>query len=97
VQTPLWQSLPVLQAFKLAHLVAQEPPQSVSVSVPFLTLSLQLPAVHRLLVQTPLVQSLPALQDKPAPQRLQLDEPPQSTADSPPFFTLSLQAGVAHK
>jgi hypothetical protein len=97
LQTPLWQSLPMLQAFKSAHLVPHEPPQSTSVSVPFFTLSLQLPVVQRLLVQTPLTQSLPAVQAKPPAQRVQLDEPPQSTADSPPFLTLSLHAAVAHR
>jgi hypothetical protein len=97
LQTPLWQSAPTLHAFKSAHFVPHEPPQSTSVSVPFFTLSLQLPAVHMLPLQTPLKQSLPAVHDRPPAQRVQLDVPPQSTADSPPFLTVSLQAAVAHR
>jgi hypothetical protein len=97
LHTPLVQSPPTLHAFKSAHFVAQDPPQSTSVSVPFLALSLQLPVVQTLLVQMPLTQSLPALHEKPPAQRLQLEEPPQSMADSPPFLTLSLHAPVAQR
>jgi hypothetical protein len=97
LHTPLWQSPPLLQAFKSAHLVPHEPPQSTSVSLPFFTPSLQLPEVQMLLVHTPLEQSLPALHDRPPAQRAQLEAPPQSTADSPPFLMLSLHAGAAHR
>jgi hypothetical protein len=77
--------------------VLHEPPQSTSVSLPFLTPSLQLPDVQTLLVQTPLEQSLPVVHDRPPAQRVQLEVPPQSTADSPPFLTVSLHAGTAHR
>src|SRR4029079_2211714 len=39
-QTPLWQSPEAAHALPSAHLLGQEPPQSVSVSVPFLIVSL---------------------------------------------------------
>jgi hypothetical protein len=37
VQTPSWQSAPVPHFLPSAHFVAQLPPQSMSVSVPFCT------------------------------------------------------------
>lgn len=43
LQSPLWQSPAILQSFELAH-GGQEPPQSTSVSLPFLIPSLQLGA-----------------------------------------------------
>ena len=43
--------------------------------------------------KTLLLQSEPALQAEPAPQRLQAVAPPQSTSVSPPFWTRSLQEG----
>jgi hypothetical protein len=94
LHTPLTQSVPAAQALKSAHLLAQPPPQSTSVSEPFFAPSLQLPVVQKLAEQMPLTQSLPAVQDSPPAQRPQLDEPPQSTADSAPFFTTSAQVGT---
>ena len=56
-QVLLAQSASTLQTLVTAHLVAHEPPQSTSVSVPFLTTSVQVGTAHLLAVQTPLVQS----------------------------------------
>ena len=42
--TPLWQSEPALHVLPAAHLPQLAPPQSTSVSVPFLTKSVQLGA-----------------------------------------------------
>src|SRR3954470_11600026 len=44
VHTPLEQSLPMVQARPVAHLVTHEPPQSTSVSVPFFAPSVQVGA-----------------------------------------------------
>jgi hypothetical protein len=41
VQTPLWQSLACVQIFPSPHFDAHDPPQSLSVSVPFFVLSEQ--------------------------------------------------------
>ena len=59
-------------AFPLAHAAQLAPPQSVSVSVPFLTPSLQLELEHRLAVHTPLTQSEPIPQILPETQAEQL-------------------------
>ena len=83
------QSLPSAQRF----VGAQEPPQSTSVSVPFLTTSRQVGTWQMLLMQTPLVQSDEAPQSLPS---LHLVEqlPPQSTSVSVPFFAESVQVGT---
>jgi len=41
-QLPLWQSAFTAHSLPFAHFVAQEPPQSTSVSLPFLNVSVQL-------------------------------------------------------
>jgi hypothetical protein len=41
-QLPLWQSALIAHTLPFAHLVAHEPPQSTSVSLPFLNVSVQL-------------------------------------------------------
>ncbi len=65
------------------------PPQSASVSLPFLTLSVQLGPAQLPLSQIPLRQSLLALQAFPVKHWLQ-PGPPQSTSDSLPFLTRSV-------
>jgi hypothetical protein len=83
-----------MQAFKLPHLVEQDPPQSTSVSLPFLAVSVQLLVVQVLPTHSVLRQSAPAEQTLPPAQRTQPDVPPQSTSDSEPFLITSLQAGA---
>jgi hypothetical protein len=77
-------------------LVVQLPPQSTSVSLPFL-----IPSPHELPRQLPLeqlllAQSVDTLQVLVVAQREQLVAPPQSTSDSPPFLTASEQVGARH-
>jgi hypothetical protein len=62
----------------------QLPPQSVSLSVPFLTPSEQLAARHTLAVHTPLAQSELIAQPRPVLQAPQVP-PPQSTSVSLPL------------
>ena len=88
-QSPLiWQVLP------MRHLVAQVPPQSMAVSVPFLIPSLQVPegATQRPPVQVALLQSAPTPQVLPL-AHLVMHEPPQSTSLSLPFLMPSVQVG----
>ena len=94
-QSLLVQSAATLQALVSAHLVVQEPPQSMSVSSPFLTLSVQLALVQVSLVasHTRLTQSVLILHALSSPQAGQVP-PPQSTSVSLPFFLLSLQVGL---
>jgi hypothetical protein len=70
----------------LAHV---PPPQSTSVSAPFLTLSAQLAAWQMLPTHTPLWQSPPFAHCLPAALFGQL-APPQSVSVSVPFLTLSV-------
>ncbi len=89
LHTPLAQSAALPQAFVSAHFGHPVPPQSISVSVPFLTPSagVQLDGWHVLLAeQTPLAQSDPMPQIFPSVQRAQKG-PPQSVSDS---FVVSL-------
>jgi len=80
------------------HLVVQEPPQSTSVSSPFLTLSSHAAFLHvglaALVSQNRLMQSLLFLQPFPVAHLGQVP-PPQSVSVSAPFFLLSLQLGFA--
>lgn len=95
--TPLVQSPATLHSLPSAHLVVHvSPPQSTSVSPPFLTLSGQPGAWHFFGVpeHTPLEQSLAAAHCSPEPQRAHRLAPPQSTSVSTPFFTTSLQLGT---
>jgi hypothetical protein len=72
------------------------PPQSVSVSVPFLTPSVQVGAAQMAVVsQTPLAQSVSRMQPAPAAQREHVT-PPQSMPVSLPFCVPSAQSGVVH-
>src|SRR5689334_1845720 len=87
-QRPLWQSFATLQCLPLAHL-PQSPPQSVSVSLPFLTRSEQLGVWQMFETQTPLAQSLAPPHTCPA-AHLFGQPPPQSVSVSPPFFTMSV-------
>src|SRR5262249_27021698 len=70
----------------------QLPPQSVSVSVPFITLSKQDATRHSPLAQTPLEQSVAVLHVLPGPHLPQV-APPQSGAVSSPFCTRSVHDG----
>ena len=60
-QTPLWQSNPCRHIWPLAHGGQTGPPQSTSVSLPFLTPSEHVGAWHAPPLQTPLEQTLPQL------------------------------------
>jgi hypothetical protein len=97
VQTSVWQSPPTLQILPAAHL-GHDPPQSLSVSLPFLTLSLQAGAaqVSATGVHTPLSQSPPTAHFSPVAQSSQFG-PPQSTSVSAPFFWPSAQFGAAQR
>jgi hypothetical protein len=79
------------------HFVAQEPPQSTSVSPSFFTASLHVPARQRPPEHLPLLgntQSAFVPQPWPTPQPVQV--PPQSTAVSVPFCTPSLHVAAWH-
>src|SRR5437762_2933128 len=91
-QTDVVQSPLTVQALPGAHLAVQEPPQSTSVSVPFLTTSVQV-ATWQVTLHTPLAQSDGAPQLLLVPH-LVLQVPPQSTSLSVPFFTPSAQLGA---
>jgi hypothetical protein len=95
LQTLLWQSLAPVQVLPFAHLFGQGPPQSVSLSVPFLTPSPQVGAEHVPVAagQTPLWQSPGTAHVFPVPH-LPHAAPPQSMALSVPFLTRSEQLGV---
>jgi hypothetical protein len=58
LQTPLMQSLPALHILPDAHAAHVPPPQSMSVSFPFLTMSVQVARAHVPALQTPLMQSV---------------------------------------
>jgi len=76
-------------------LVAQAPPQSTSVSDPFLTVSMQAAAVemHVLALHTELAQSAATAQPLVS-AHLPAQVPPQSTSVSVPFFTVSVQVAA---
>jgi hypothetical protein len=80
----------VPHAFPAAHDGHVPPPQSIAVSLPFFTPSLQLAgAVQKPPTQvSPLTQLASPMQRFPVGHSVQL--PPQSTSDSLPFFTPSL-------
>jgi hypothetical protein len=90
LQTPLWQSLPIVQPPPVpqrAHVDA--PPQSTPDSEPFFTVSVQLGARQVFVVQTPLTQSVPAAHAPLVAQRGHAFGPPQSMSVSVPFLTPS--------
>src|SRR5581483_4748425 len=72
------------------HLLVHEPPQSTSVSSPFLTASLQLAARQARLAQRPLWQSLPSAHIWPVAQGGH--NPAQSTSVSPLSLIPFMQA-----
>ena len=67
-QSPLVQSVFTLQTFPGAQAGQVPPPQSTSVSFPFVTASEQVGAAQKPFAQTPLVQMLPAVQELPVEQ-----------------------------
>src|SRR5262245_16934294 len=91
VQTPLVQSPGPLHIWFGPH-CGQGPPQSMSVSMPFFTPSMQFGTWHTPPVQTLLMQSVPTAQVFPSLQAMQTG-PPQSTSVSLAFFTWSVQVG----
>src|SRR5437016_4791201 len=93
-QNALTQSAAPAHICPFAHLFGQIPPQSTSVSWPFLSTSVQEGTSHLLLVQLLLWQSAPRMQLLPSAHWLG-QVPPQSTSVSVPFFMLSLQVGTA--
>jgi hypothetical protein len=71
------------------------PPQSTPVSVPFFTPSAHVACAQRLLVQTPLAQSVAAVHATPAAHFWQ--PPPQSTPVSLPSLTPSVHVSGAQR
>jgi hypothetical protein len=95
LQTPLAQSVPALQVWSVAQREHEKgPPQSTSVSWPFLTRSLQLGARQRLPMHDELSQSVLPPHRLPAAHGGQTP-PPQSASDSPPLRSPSLHVGAA--
>src|SRR5689334_12219060 len=92
MQLLLWQSTLPEQPWPLAHF-GHVLPQSTPVSVPFMTVSVQVGVWQTPPVHTLLVQSLPVLHDFPFAHLAHV-APPQSMADSDPFLTLSEQVGA---
>jgi hypothetical protein len=97
VQTPSRQSAATTQLLFVPQ-SAQDtlPPQSVSVSTPFLVLSLHAGTWQTLPLQTPLAQS-PLVLHAFKSAHFVLQDPPQSTSVSVPFFALSLQLLVVQR
>jgi hypothetical protein len=98
VQTRLVQSDGAPQILPLPQAGHPAPPQSVSVSVPFFTVSTHVAAWQVLVglpLHTPVVQSAPVPQVFPTPQSAQFG-PPQSLSLSLWFCTPSPQVGAAH-
>jgi hypothetical protein len=98
--TPLTQCADVQSPFTLhtlafAHLVVHVPPQSTSVSTPFLRPSVQLTVMQSELWQPPPEQSVGAVHDFPL-AHFGHALPPQSTSVSKPFFIASEQLVVMH-
>jgi hypothetical protein len=86
------QSAATAQFLVSAHLVAQVPPQSTSVSVPFFAASVQVAAKHLFAVHTELTQSAATAQDFVSAHLL-AHVPPQSMSVSVPFLTASAHVG----
>src|SRR5207244_1575965 len=83
-----------LHFFGGAHFGHEMPPQSTSVSKPFLTRSVQTGA-RQVTLQTPLPQSPETTHFFPA-VHLGHRPPPQSTSVSEPFCVVSAQVAVVH-
>jgi len=96
-QLRLTQSLGVAHVAPAVHAPHVGPPQSTSVSAPFLTPSLHVAAaqVPDVALQLEVEQSLPTVQLTPTPQALQ-EPPPQSTPVSAPFRIPSEHVAAAH-
>src|SRR5690606_11086282 len=94
MHTPLPQS-PAMAQVEPVPQSPQEPPQSMSVSEPLATPSLQVAAWQMFKVHTPLPQSPAMAQVEPVPQSPQ--EPSQSMSVSEPLVTPSLQVGTWQK
>ena len=77
----------------VAHVGQVPPPQSTSLSVPFLTESVHVAALQWPPVHTPLWQSLATKHCLPAAQVGHVP-PPQSTSLSVPFLTASVQVAA---
>jgi hypothetical protein len=88
----LTQSLATEHALPEPHFAQLAPPQSMSVSVPFLTASVHVAVRQTDEVHTPLTQSLGPAQTLPAAHFGH--EPPQSASVSVPFLTASTQLGA---
>ncbi|WP_248354746.1 hypothetical protein [Anaeromyxobacter oryzae] len=93
LQAPLAQSPLEAQVLAVPQRGQVVPPQSTSVSVPFLTASAQLGDWHEPDAQTPLEQSRPRTQALPSAHAGQAP-PPQSTPVSAPSRIPSTQVGV---
>lgn len=101
-QPPELQSACTLHAASIAQVLPSAthvvPPQSVPLSVPFLSPSLQLTHLLEVVSQMPLVQSVAALQPSVRSHLLpsETQPPPQSTWVSPVSLTPLLQGGSPH-
>jgi predicted component of type VI protein secretion system len=93
-QTPEKQSEACRHVLPVAHVEQAGPPQSVSVSFPFLTPSVQVATVQMLPTQFPELQSACTRHALPAAHVEQVG-PPQSVSVSFPFLTPSVQVGAA--
>jgi len=97
VQFPDAQSIgPLVQILPAAHPGQVPPPQSTSVSVPFLTKSVHVEALHTLVMQTPEMQS-EAIRQLLVSVHLAHELPPQSMALSDPFWMPSAHVGGRHR
>jgi hypothetical protein len=96
-QLALWQSPPAAQCLAIPQAGQVPPPQSMSVSAPFLTPSLQSGARHMWVAdeQTRLAQSGPIWQCRPAAHAGQ--DPPQSVSVSDPSWTPFAQGETPHR
>src|SRR5262245_24932915 len=94
-QTPLLQSDGAPHLPMVGHLLAHEPPQSTSLSVPFFAPSMQVGTAHFIIAsQTLLTQSVPTLHLSVSAQAGHL-APPQSASVSSWFCAMSEHVGNA--
>jgi hypothetical protein len=96
VHTAVEQSIPPVHAAPGGQPGQPPPPQSVSVSNPFFTKSVQSGAWHSPIEQTALAQSLDPAQVSPVSHREQVPAPPQSVSVSRPLCTSSVHVGARH-
>jgi hypothetical protein len=94
VQTWLTQSVSTMQTFPVEHGLQTGPPQSTSVSVPFLSPSRQLDASQTPATQSSLVQSVSTAHFWAVAHGAQTP-PPQSTSVSVPFWMPSVHEDPA--